>query len=217
MSLATYTDLQAAVTNWMANSGLSGQAVDFITLAEAALNRELDIPTGDVDQALTGTIGSNAISVSAYSVWQPIALFVAESGLDEVMLAQQAEGTYEVRAQNGYPSYWSMDGTSINFDCPLDTAYPFRFRYQQRFALSDAAPTNWLLTYHPDIYLAAVLVWSGLYKRNDAIVSNFAQILSAGIPDVKNLIAQSKRGTLKIDPAFLQPGRYTYANWLNQE
>ncbi len=213
MALANYTDLQGQVGNWMANSGLSGQAADFIALAEATLNRELGAV--EVDQPLTGTASSNVIDISAYSVVEPIALFVAETGMDEVPLVQQAEGTYPVGATEDYPKYWSIDGTNINFDCPLDQAYPFRFRYRQRFALSDSNPTNWLLTYHPDVYLAAVLVWSGMYKRNRDIPANMAAVLQTGIPAVKREIAQKKRGTLKVDPALLQSAHLSYQQWAN--
>jgi hypothetical protein len=214
MALATYSDLQGQITNWMANSGLSGQAADFITLAEAALNREL--PAVEVDQTLTGTASSNAIDISGYAVVQPIALFLAETGYDEVLLQPQREGTFPVRVTEDRPTMWSIDGTNINFDCPLSDAYPFRFRYRQRFALSDAAQTNWLLTNHPDVYLAACLVWSGLYKRNDPIVSNFAQVLATGVPAVKNIIAQKSRGVLTVDPALQRTGIYTYNDWANQ-
>jgi hypothetical protein len=213
MAIATYTDIQGQITNWMANAGLSGQAADFITLAEATLNRELGAV--EVDQSLTGTVSSNVIDISTYSVVEPIALFVAETGMDEVLVTPQAEGTYPVSATEGYPQYWSIDGTNINFDCPLDQAYPFRFRYRQRFSLSDANPTNWLLTNHPDVYLAAVLVWSGMYKRNQDIPSNMSAVLSAGIPAVKREIAQRKRGTLKVDPALLRSGRLSYQQWAN--
>ncbi len=213
MSLADYTDLQGQIGNWMANSGLSGQAADFITLAEATLNRELGAV--EVDQALTGIALSNAIDISAYAVVEPIALFVAQSGSDEVLLLPQSEGSFPVSATSGFPAYWSIDGTSINFDCPLDQAYNFRFRYRQRFALSDTAPTNWLLTNHPDVYLAAVLVWSGMYKRNQDIPANMSAVLSTGIPAVKRELAQKRRGTLRIDPALLRSGRLSYQQWAN--
>jgi hypothetical protein len=208
MALANYTDLKTAVTNWMAKSSLSGQAADFITLAEAALNRELN-PV-ESDTTLTGTNGSRTISISAYSVVEPIALFLAETGRDEVELTKKQDGTFPYSVISGRPRYWSIDGTNIDFDCPLSGAYPFRFRARTRFALSDAAPTNWLLTNHPDVYLAATLLWSGLYTRNNPIMQNFAAILTEGIPQVRNIIAQSNRGVLTVDIALQRIGRRSY-------
>lgn len=208
MALATYSDLQDQVTNWMARSGLSGQAADFITLAEARLNRELN-PV-EVDVTLTGTTSSREIDISAESMVEPIALFLAETGLDEVELTKKQDGTFPYSVINGRPRYWAIDNTNIDFDCPLSGDYPFRFRYRQRFALSDSAPTNWLLTNHPDVYLAATLIWSGLYTRNNPIVSSFVEVLRDGVPSVANIIAQSSRAVLTTDTALQRMGRRSY-------
>lgn len=208
MALATYTDLQGQVANWMANSGLSGQAADFIALGEATLNRELKPAVNDV--AITGVVSSRRIDISASSVIAPIALFFAESGLDEQPILKLEDGTFPYRADDARPTIWASDGNAsyIDFDCPLDQAYPFRLRCRQRFALSDASPTNWLLTNHPDVYLAAVLVWSGMYKRMPDIPANMASVLQTGIPAVRNIIAQQNRALLTVDSSLIRSGGY---------
>jgi hypothetical protein len=213
MAITTYSELQTAVTNWMARSDLGGEAADFIALAEARLNRELKPVVSDID--LTGTIDSNRIDISAHSVVSPMALFLAESGSDEVPLLRKMDGTFPYLDASGRPSIWSIDGTNtyIDFDRPLDAEYPFRFRARTRFALSDSAPTNWLLTNHPDVYLAATLVWSGLFTRTDSVVSSFVAILDDGIDGVRNQLAQQNRAVLTVDPALLCPTAYTLANW----
>jgi hypothetical protein len=142
----------------------------------------------------------------------PIALFVAETGLDEVELTPKADGTFPYRVDNGYPRFWAIDGTNIDLDCPLQQAYPFRFRYRQRFALSDAADTNWLLTNHPDLYLAATLIWGGVFIRNDATSARWATILADALASVRNIIAQSKRSVLTVDPALVRRPRF---NWIS--
>ncbi len=210
MALANYTDLQGQVTNWMANSGLSGQAADFITLAEATLNRELKPVIADV--TLTGVIDSRRIDISASSVVTPIALFFAETGYDEEPILKQQDGTFAYLAESGRPSVWASDDNAnyIDFDRPLDQEYPFRLRCRQRFALSDSQPTNWLLTNHPDVYLAAVLVWSGMYKRNSDIPANMSAVLQTGIPAVRNIIAQQNRAPLTVDSALISAGGWDW-------
>lgn len=204
MAITNFTELKSAVTNWMTRGDVAGQAEEFISLAEAGLNRELGAV--ETDTTLTGVVDSRSISISALNVVEPVALFVSEAGIDEVELTQKADGTFEYRASSGYPRFWAIDGTNIDFDCPLDQAYPFRFRYRQRFSLSDASPTNWLLTYHPDLYLAATLVWGGVFIRNDPAASRWISLLGTALPSVRNSIAQTKRATLSVDPA-LQPLR----------
>lgn len=214
MAIANYADLQNQVGNWMARSDLAGDAPDFITLAEAALNRELGPVVTDV--TLTGTLDSRRIDIAAQNCVEPIALFLAETGRNEVELTKKQDGTFPYSVTSGRPRYWAIEGTNIDFDRPLDGAYPFRFTLRQRFALSDASPTNWLLTNHPDVYLAAVLLWSGLFTRDNPVMTSFVAVLQEGVPSVRNIIAQSNRAVLTTDTALQRIGRgWHYYDGLN--
>lgn len=213
MAIANYTDLKTAVANWMARSDVSGEAGDFIMLAEARLNREL--PTVETDVTLTGTIDSRRIDISAQNCVEPIALFLAETGADEVEIQRQADGTFPYLSTSGRPTIWSVDGTNIDFDRPLDAAYPFRFRLRQKFSLSDSAPTNWLLTNHPDLYLASALIWGGVFIKDFGYAAPFSAALEDGIPSVRNIIGQSKRGMLRVDNALLSPRRFDFTTGLS--
>lgn len=207
MALANYSDLQSSVTDWLARSDIQAAAPDCITLAEARLNRLLGAV--ETDQTLTGTSGSRRIDISSLSCVEPIALFLAESGNDEVQLTPKADGTFPYLNSSGKPRYWAIDGTNIDFDRPLDAAYPFRFRFRQRFALSDSATTNWLLTNHPDVYLAAALMWGAGYVKSIAEASTWKSILDEGIPEVRRVLARNKKSVLTVDPA-LMPRPYYY-------
>jgi hypothetical protein len=211
MAINSYATLITAVEVWMARSDLAGSAADFIMLAEARLNRL--IPAVETDVTLTGTINSRVIDVSAHSVVSPIALFIADSTTgDEEELTQRADGTFPYDATSGRPHFWAMDGTNINFDSPLNAAYTFRFRFRQRFALSDAAPTNWLLTNHPDIYLNATLLWSGIFIKDGQQGGAFKQLLDEAIPEVCHEIMERNRGVLTIDPALSAPRSFDWAS-----
>jgi hypothetical protein len=207
----TYTDLKAAVANWMARADVAGQAEEFIQLAEARLNRELNAIETDV--TLTGTLGSLAIDVSAHSVESPIALFLVRDG-DEYQLTPKAAGTFARVSVDGPPRFYSFDKNdeTIEFERELDAAYTFRLRYEQYFGLSDAAPTNWLLTHHPDVYLAAVLVWGGLFIKDSPYAAQFQAVLNSGLPEVKSDIAQTKRGLLTVDAGLQRVQRPTVNN-----
>lgn len=207
MAISTFAELKTAIADWMARSDVSGSAADFITLAEGRLNRELN-PV-ETDTTLTGTLNSRRIDISSLSLVAPIALFLVDG--DEIELTQRSDGTFPYDDTSGQPSLWALDGTNIDFDRPLDEAYSFRFRYWGRFALSDAAPTNWLLTNHPDIYLAATIVWGGAYIEDMNKIAFYKGILDEGIPSVRSVIARKKRGMLTVDPA-LHAMRPYYSN-----
>lgn len=208
MALDSYSNLKAAVQDWMARSDLSGNVADWIRLAEARLNRTLN-PV-EVDQSLTGTVDSRRLDVSAYSIVAPVALFVADdASSDERELLQRADGTFEYVASSGAPRFWAMDGQQdyIDLDRPCGAAYAFRFRYRQRFVLSDSVTTNWLLDNYPDLYLAATLVWGGGFTGNLEQAATFKAVLDEGIPEVRNIIARNKRSVSVVDPALAAVAR----------
>jgi hypothetical protein len=218
MAISNYSDLKTKVASWgrrAGNSTFVAEVPDIITLAEARLNREL--PAVETDTTLTGVVSSRRIDISAVSMVEPIALFLAESGLDERQVFFKADGTFPYLVTEGRPKFVAVDGTYLDFDCPLDAAYPFRLRSRNRFALSDSATTNWLLTNHPDIYLAASLMWGAGYREDWPNGSAFKAILDEGIPSVRNIIAQSKRGVLAVDPGLWTGNRggMSLAEWTN--
>lgn len=204
MTLANYADLQAAAVNWMERAGQAGAVADWIALAEAKLNRRLGAV--ETDATLSGTIGSRSIDIAGLSMVQPIALFLAPIGQNEELLTPKADGTFTYRSGTGRPRFWAIDGQRIDFDCPLSVAWPLRFRYRERFSLAQSS-TNWLLTNHPDVYLAATLMWGAGYNEDWSNGSVWKGVLDEAIPEIKNQIAQNKRGTATADPALMYPGR----------
>jgi len=215
MAISTYTELKSAITDYMERSELSGKAEEWITLAEARLNRKLESVEADV--SLTGTVNSRSIDISSYSVIEGIALFLLDDDGDEIELTKRPEGTFPQTTDTDEPEIWALDGDSIDFDCKLDQAYTFRFRYVGRFALSDTAPTNSLLTNHPDVYLAACIVWGGMYTQNPDMVVGYKALLDEFIRETQVHLSKRKRGVLTIDPAILAANSYQRGTWDGNE
>jgi len=208
MAITNYSELQTAITDWMARSDIQGSAVDFITLAEARLNRLLGTVSTDV--ALTGTENSRRISLSALSIVKPIALHMTDpSSREELLIVPRTDGSFSYSSVADQPSFWAIEGTNIDFDCPLDQAYSFRLTYQGRFALSEAAPSNELLANHPDVYLAAAIVWGAVYVK-DAAGMQWKAMLDEFILETRSTFAQSKRSTLTVDPVLVRPRGYNF-------
>lgn len=209
MSISNYTQLQAAIIDFMKRNELSGNAPDWITLAEARLNRLLG-PVGTT-ATLTGVQGSSLIDISALSIIEPQNLYVTD-GQSEFYLTPRALGTYSLSiATSGRPSIWAIEGTNITLDRVLDQAYSFRFVYEGRFALSDAAPTNEFLTNNPDLYLAAALVWGNTYIRSLQVGAMFSQMLDEFTAEVAHENSRKKRSQLTVDPALGMIGRGRYS------
>ena len=216
MALANYTDLQASALDWMTRAGQSGKAPDWITLAEAKLNR--DLSPLETDASLVGVVDSASIALTGLSLSKVISLWISPAGGgDEVQVQMQSPGTLRELQSSGVPRQWCMDGqTALRFERPCDQAYNFRLHYVERLNLSVTA-TNWLLTDHPDVYLAATLMWGAGYNEDWSNGAAWRTVLAEAIPSIRSDIAQYRRGMLRVDPALSAVGRWrrSYSDLVN--
>lgn len=206
MAISNYSELQAAISDWMARSDISGKATDFITLGEARLNRLLEVVA--TTASLTGVENANTIDISALSIVEPVSLYVTVNAR-EYFVPQSALGAFYEQDTPAAPSNWAIEGSNIRFDCPLSGSYPVRFTYQGRFALSDAAPTNEFLTNSPDLYMAASIVWGSVYVKDAAAIQFWKAALDEFTAEVRSNNAQKKRSQLSVDPMLMRRG-YNY-------
>jgi hypothetical protein len=151
MAITTYAELQAAAANWLVRADLTQRIPEFIGLAEARLNRVLRARLAETEVALTGMIGQRTIPLPA-GFAEPLALWIIPASTREAMRFLEPS-VMAASTLPGRPLAWSVDGANLAFDRPCDQAYSFVFRILTKFALSDAAPANALLTDYPDAYL----------------------------------------------------------------
>lgn len=210
----TYSDLQSLVLDWMARGDLTGNVTDFIRLAEYRLNRL--IGAVEFDASLIGTVDDREIDVTEWSVVEPLELYIIDPSTgDEKRVLKRTASNVTRPATSGEPREWAWESDTIIFDCPLDQAYEFRLRFKQRFQLSDDNPTNWLLTNHMDVYLAACIMWGGGFVQNYPFASMFKSMLDEGIAEIQSQIARSKVGLLVVDSALRTRG--SSYNWSSDE
>jgi hypothetical protein len=98
----------------------------------------------------------------------------------------------DVDTTSGQPRGWTIDGTTLAFDRPCDAAYSFPLRYLAKFALSDASPTNALLTDYPDAYLFATLAEAAPFLRDADLASAYESKLTRAIAEINAKDARSR-------------------------
>lgn len=215
MSISTYSQLKSSVEVWRERVGdttISTNAADFITLGEARLTRELPLRVMWSNTTLTGSIDSRLLTIPS-DFAEP--KFLKRTDVDPYLdLIKQTAEDMVYFSTSGTPTQWCINGANIDLNRPCSSALGFQFRYRAKFALSDTSPTNWLLTNHPDIYLAAVLVWSGLLIEAQDI-GQWNALLQSGMAMLKQLDARADADVnLEVDPALLvnnRQGRWNYA------
>ena len=206
MALITdFTTLKSAAAQyaWRTGDSTFEDEIDgMIQLAGSRLNRKLALRVMEVDAALTGSVGSRSIALPADYV-EPFALHLTTFGYAR-KLQPYVAGQMPLRSAQGTPQGWCIDGTNISLDHKCDQAHTFQFRYRKTFTLSEASPTNWLLTNHPDIYLAAVCVWGGVFMRDNEEATRHKIILEEGLEELSWQEARSiSIAPLRVDPALV--------------
>jgi hypothetical protein len=156
VALASYSDLKASIADWLARNDLTTQIADFIALAEARINRE--IRCREQVAVDIGTISTQTFEIPP-DFLETVMLTLDTTSANPLEYrpiedSQKREGA-EI---SGEPRWFSILGENVYLFPAPDSFYTYSLSYYAKVpALSDSAPTNWLLTKAPDVYLFAAL------------------------------------------------------------
>jgi len=186
VSLDTYAALKTSVGLWLNKATLAGIATtaeDFIALAEAQMNRELD--TREMTATATYTISDETMALPCD--FAGVRSFRIE-GNPALALQYVPPEAFDDAFGTGKPTRYTITDV-ITFDPVPNTDYESRLRYRKRIpALSNTCTTNWLLRKHPDAYLYGALSQALIYFRDDerqVIRSAYASAVEAVQADDK--------------------------------
>lgn len=213
MAIGTYAQLKTAVETWTERSGdaaITANVADFITLAEARLADVLPVRTAEADTTLTGSTSSRSLTLPSDFV-EPISLHLTTVTTERRLLRPYVAGTLSLATSNGTPTAWAINGAAIELDVPCDQAHTFSLRYRQKFALSDSATTNWLLTNYPDIYIAATLTEFALFLPDLDMAALWQARLDKRVAEASAIMSRNKPSVLTVDAALIGVGRYDWA------
>lgn len=164
MSLTTYSGLKASIANWLNRTDLTSEIPLFIELAENRIYHELRVPTMEKVAALEvdadgfATIPDDFLELR--EVWWNYVPLERVS-LTELYRREDMSGVPTMFARQQYK--WKL------FPTPTDTtAGQLRVIYYYDLGrLSDAEPTNSLLSLSPELYLFAALREAGVFLGHD--------------------------------------------------
>ncbi len=192
MSITSYATLEDAIAGWihpgrtLATSPLASQIPDFISLAEAKLNRRLRLramensASGTVAATValpTGYVGMRSLTVTAGGATYPLPYTPPEN----ISSISQA------------PDAYSIVGENLVFQ-PSASGYAYTLTYFKAFtALSAGA--NWLITNAPDVYLYASLVEAANYIRDAQKLSDWAGLLEQAISQLSDSNKMDRYGS----------------------
>ncbi len=185
MPLASYSDLKAEVAAWLRRSDLVFEIPNFITLAEAQMNRRLRV------RPMVARLAQTWPSEYADLPDDFLAerdLTVSAGGADHrltYLTPEQMDERSEAAAP-GRPRFYAIYGGQLRLHPAPDTGYAGALVYLQALpALSDASPSNWLLQAHPDAYLYGALTQSAPYLRADDRLQTWGTLFTTILADIE--------------------------------
>jgi hypothetical protein len=190
MAITTYAELKAAAANWLVRGDLTARIPEFISLAEARLNRLLRARLAETEAALTAVVGARTVSLPT-GFAEALALWIVrpDGRIALPFLEPSLMGASSLR---GEPAAWTVDGANLAFDRPCDQSYGLILRLLKKFSLSDAAPTNGLLAEGPDVYLFATLSEAGPFLRDAELAGAYEAKLERAIGELNAKDARSR-------------------------
>src|SRR5262249_15732181 len=150
MSITSYSELKTAVEGWLDHTLFTARVPDFIALFEATANRRLRTRWQEGSASLVPSARAVALP-AAYPAWRRVT-WPAASRVELPYVHPSYLQAAWPTSPAGVPRIFTIEGATLKIR-PLDTTALELDYFQKIPALSDAAPTNWLLASHSDLYL----------------------------------------------------------------
>jgi hypothetical protein len=188
MALTTYTELKASLADWLNRTDLTSAIADFISLAEAQMERQLR-----TRQMIVRATASFA-AAAEYGTVPDDFLETKSIKLDTNPVTSLSFQTIEAMDQlsnttylsSGKPLYFTVVGNQFRLLPIPDGAYTADLVYYAKLTkLSSTVATNFLLTQAPDVYLYGSLLQAAPYLQDDARISVWSSLYLAGLEQLQ--------------------------------
>lgn len=185
MALTNYSELKSSIADFLNRDDLTAVIPDFITLAEAQINR--DIRHYEMENRATADLDQQYLDRPADWL-ETIRIHITSSGTRNLQLlsgAAMADKRAGAENTTGEPKFYRHAERAFEVFPTPDATYEVELLYYQKIAaLSDSNTTNWLLTDAPDVYLYGALIHSAPYLAEDARAAMWAQLYGAAVSKV---------------------------------
>jgi hypothetical protein len=197
MPLTNYTELQAAIADFLLRSDLTATIPTFIALAEA----ELAARVRHWRMETRATVTASTQYVDPPSGWMEtvrIGITTAEGPkplrlLSQYDMMERRNGNAGITGQP--EGYAFTDGKFELYPAP-DGSYTLEVLYIKRpDALSSNLPSNWILSYFPAAYLYGALKHSAPYLQEDARIAVWGQMFEAELATIERDAMARHSGT----------------------
>ncbi len=179
MSITTYAELKTSIADFLDRDDLTSKTGTFISLAEAEISR--DLRHWRQEKRINTSVNEQYENLP--TDWLRInSVQHAGGGLISSVSASELQSLRAATTTTGKPRYMRLNSNQIELYPVPDQAYVVEVTYlAQTPALTDAAPSNWLLEYAPDLLLYGALKHSAPYLGEDSRLAVWGSLYASGI------------------------------------
>jgi len=197
MALSTFTELKDAIADWLDRSDLTARIPDFITLAEARLNRDLRIRPMEVRSSMETTSGQQYFNLpGGYIQMRNIQLNTNPTAPLEYITPEMLDRLYG-SSTTGKPRAYSLIGDEIQLAPIPDSDYTVEMAFYEKFtALGDGTSgtvtSNWLTTNAPDVLLYGALLEAEPFIKNDERIGLWLNAYNGAVKKIQDADARDR-------------------------
>lgn len=186
MAISTFAELQTAIDNWLARTDLAGRSAEFIALAEARMNRELETRSQEKRVTATTTADDAYITLPADARRvRYVRLNTSPITVLKFYTPGAADSEY-ASTGTGKPIFYATAGNEIYLRPTPDATYTIEIDYIAAItALDDTNTSNTILQRHPDAYLHGSLAAAYGYLLDDQRQAQHDALFSRAIAEIK--------------------------------
>lgn len=196
MALSTFTELKAALATFSGRTDQTTNWPDFITLAEAQMERELRVRpmliradatiNEEFEDLPEAMIEAVSFILNSTDPVVPLA-YIDPRNLNELkfgnaVVEQQSLGLTGINPAT--PIYYTVVGPQFQFFPAPTSSYTGELTYYQRIPPLSLNAQNWLLYRHPDAYLYGALVQFAIFAGDERL-AGWSSAYTAAIEAVR--------------------------------
>ncbi len=178
MALANYGQLKTSVASLLNRADLDAVIPDFIAMLEAQVNREVRFRNRRQEGDATLAFTNGSATLPTDFIEARTVVFLSTPRVRMEYLSPSAFENLYTTDTPGTPANFTIVGDTLKSGPHPNSAVGARITYYKRLdALAADADTNWLLTYHPDVYLYGAALHSAPYLGEDSRLQTWVGLM----------------------------------------
>lgn len=208
MAISTYSELKAALANWLHDDDLTDRIPEFIALGEARINSRLRIRAMESLEALETVAGTETVALPTR--FKQAKWIYVDSTPQQKLSYMPAETLIKhyAGAENGVPCNFTYSGDNLLLRPIPGAVYGIYMQCWKGVApLSDSNETNVILTNYPNLYLFAAMVEASSYVVDNEEVGKWEPRFNQIINELHNEDKKSRHSgsALAMRPSGITP------------